>query len=70
MKNMTTIKEGITTGNIDKIYEVATQYPDIWRECNDVTWLESWILEKKPNWEKALSLLALHYDVEIREESS
>ena len=62
MKNMATIKEGIITGNIDEIYEVALQYPEIWRECSDVTWLESWILDKKSNWERALSLLALYYD--------
>jgi hypothetical protein len=27
-----------------------------------VEWLESWIEEKKNNWEKALGLLALYYD--------
>jgi len=28
---MTTIKEGISTGNIDKVYEVATKDPEVWR---------------------------------------
>lgn len=31
MKHMTTIKEGISTGNIDKVYEVAKQDPEVWR---------------------------------------
>lgn len=39
MKHMTTIKEGISTGNIDKIYEVSNIYPDIWRESADIPWL-------------------------------
>jgi len=28
---MTTIKEGITTGNINKVYEVAIKDPEVWR---------------------------------------
>jgi hypothetical protein len=43
---------------------VAVQYPDIWRECSDVSWLETWILDKKQNWERALGLLALYYDMD------
>jgi len=31
MKHMTTIKEGITTGNINKVYEVAIKDPEVWR---------------------------------------
>jgi hypothetical protein len=27
LKHMTTIREGISTGNIDKIYEVSIEYP-------------------------------------------
>jgi hypothetical protein len=40
---MTTIREGISTGNIEKIYEVSTLDPDVWRENADILWLESWI---------------------------
>lgn len=33
------IREGISTGNIDKLYEVSTQDPYVWRENADILWL-------------------------------
>ncbi len=59
---MTMIREGISTGNIDKIYEVSKLDPEVWRENADIVWLENWIEHQEPNWEKALILLALYYE--------
>lgn len=59
---MTMIREGISTGNIEKIYEVSKLDPEVWRENADIIWLQDWIEHKKLNWEKALSLLALYYE--------
>ncbi len=36
---MTMIREGISTGNIEKIYEVSKLDPEVWRENADIIWL-------------------------------
>jgi hypothetical protein len=56
------IRDGINSGNLAKVYEIAKQNPEIWQQSDEyLEFIEKWIEEKRINWELALELLAIYY---------
>jgi hypothetical protein len=57
-KDFSNITDGIQSGNIQKVYDIAKENPLIWQEYNSIysnlEFVEAWIDEKKNNWELAL----------------
>jgi hypothetical protein len=64
-KDFSNITDGIQSGNIQKVYEIARDNPQIWQEYNSIfhnlEFVEAWIDDKKHNWQLALELLAIYY---------
>lgn len=64
-KYFSNITDGIESGNIVKVHQIAKENPQIWQEYNNnnskLEYVEKWIEEKCQNWELALELLAIYY---------
>lgn len=61
-KSESSIRDGISSGNLAKVYEIARQHPEIWQQSGEyLEYIERCIETKRADWELALELLALFY---------
>ena len=62
LKDLSNIRDGVSSGNIQKVYDIAKGNPPIWRESSEyLPVMEEWIQQRKNGWELALELLEIYY---------
>lgn len=60
-KDLSSIKDGVESGNLQKVLEIALANPRIWQEAGYLQKMEEWVEQQRSGWQTALELLAIYY---------